>query len=448
MEYGCHRRYKRASSNHVRWLMLLSLIFHTKLDVQAFQSPGKRCPRTSYKVPIASVCLVSLTSTPAAATTSKDSFGRVQLSRKPKYYWNDIENVRHALIEFWGNLNVTSFPENLPPIPSEALLNHFERYDLRRVIAKYGGREDLSYDLGGVEIIPGKWKDSVRESMIIQALLRNESHGLRADLPPLSPQQKKALNNTGGYSGTRDQQRWSYKNKEERRPMNYWSLTQVLENLYEHLDQLSETQNRPPVWMPRPVEIRETGREDLFHAIARFGGSKEITEIAGLVPHHEWRYFEGQLILMKELTRYLDEHHGGDRMVFPTGVEIKERGYMSLYYAVQRYGGCKFLTSRFGMEPPGRASSSYLEMSFGPFSLDFAIDLLEYIRNDHLQSKAPMKPATIRIPTEYVLFQRRRSDLIDGIQKYGGYENVARRLGLAYFDADSTQLRDRRRHER
>jgi hypothetical protein len=153
---------------------------------------------------------------------------------------------------------------------------------------------------------------------------------------------------------------------------------------------------------------------------------------------------------MKELTRYLDEHHGGNRMVFPTGVEIKEKGYMSLYYAVQRYGGRKFLTSRFGMESPGRVSSSYLEMSFGPFSLDFAIDLLEYIRNDHLESKAPMKPATIRMPTEYVLFQRGRSDLIDGIQKYGGYENVARRLGLAYFDADSivSQLRDRRRRLR
>jgi hypothetical protein len=433
--------------------MLLSLIVGTRLDVQAFLTSGKRFLRTSCKTPTTpNVCIGSETSSPAVATatTSNESFGRLQLSRKPNYYWNNIENVRQALTEFWGNLNVSSFPENLPPIPSEALLNHFERYDLRRVIAKYGGREDLSYDLGGVEIIPGKWKDSVRDSMIVQQLLRNESLGLRADLPPLSPQQKKALNNTVGENLSRDQYRWSYKNKEERRPMKYWSLTQVLENLYEHLDELCETQNRPPVWMPRPVEIRESGREDLFHAIARFGGTKEITEIAGLVPHHEWHYFEGQLTLMKELTRYLDEHHGGNRMVFPTGVEIKERGYMSLYYAVQRYGGRKFLTSRFGMESPGRVSSSYLEMSFGPFSLDFAIDLLEYIRNDHLESKAPMKPATIRMPTEYVLFQRGRSDLIDGIQKYGGYENVARRLGLAYFDADSivSQLRDRRRRLR
>jgi hypothetical protein len=91
--------------------------------------------------------------------------------------------------------------------------------------------------------------------------------------------------------------------------------------------------------------------------------------------------------------------------------------------------------SRFGMEVPKRSSKSYLEMSFGPFSLDFAIDLLEYIRNDQMECKAPLKPAVIRMPTEYVLFQKGRSDLIDGIQKYGGYENVARRLGLAHFDA-------------
>jgi hypothetical protein len=77
-----------------------------------------------------------------------------------------------------------------------------------------------------------------------------------------------------------------------------------------------------------------------------------------------------------------------------------------------------------------------MDLSFGPFSIDFAIDLLEYIRNHYMQLNAPLlvKPATIRMPTEYELFQNGRNDLIEGIQKYGGYENVARRLGLAYFD--------------
>lgn len=422
----------------MRRALLLLLLLHAKLHAQAFQSPYKPfqfySPRTKSLRQLKSSASNDKLATLPIRTSAKQT-NQAPLNRKPNFYWNDIETVRNALREFWENLGITSFPENLPPIPSEALLNHFERHDLRRVITKYGGREDLAADLGGVDIIPGKWKDSVSESLIVQELLQNASHGLRADLPPLSPQQKKAAKGSSNDKDARDQARWSYKNKEERRPINYWSLAQVIESLYEHLDQVRELQNRPPVWMPRPAEIREAGRVDLFHAIARFGGGKEIAQIAGLVSYNEWRYFEGQLELMRELMRYLDEHHGGDHMHFPTATEIKENDCMSLYYAVQRYGGLKFLASRFGMNMQGRTTNSYLDMSFGPFSLDFAILLLEYVRNDHLERKAPLKPAAIRMPTEYTLFQIGRSDLIDGIQKYGGYENVARRLGLAYFDA-------------
>jgi hypothetical protein len=415
----------RASSSMMSNLLILCLISFLYVNVQAFQSPSQRCQYLSTKFWVSSLEEWELQTS------------RVPLNRKPNYYWNDIENVRLELIEFWKNVNITSFPQTRPPIPSEALLSHFERYDLRQVIAKYGGRNDLSYDLGGVEIIPGKWKDAVRDCSIMHELLQNESHGLRPDVPPLSPQQIKALRKRANetHISRASATRWTYKNKEERRPIKYWSLGKVVESLYDHLDKVCVVRNRPAVWMPRPAEIREEGREDLFHAIARFGGAKEISEIAGLVAYHEWRYFDGQLELMKALTTYLDERHGGDRMFFPTGTEIKESGCMSLYYAIQRYGGRKFLMSRFGMEVPKRSSKSYLEMSFGPFSLDFAIDLLEYIRNDQMECKAPLKPAVIRMPTEYVLFQKGRSDLIDGIQKYGGYENVARRLGLAHFDA-------------
>ncbi|KAI2501162.1 hypothetical protein MHU86_13308 [Fragilaria crotonensis] len=414
----------RASSSAKSHLLVLCLILLVNVNVHAFQSPSERFQHPTTKLWARSV------------DPLEQQISRAPQNRKPNYYWNDIENVRRELVEFWKNVNITSFPQTRPPIPSEALLSHFERYDLRRVIAKYGGRSDLSYDLGGVEVIPGKWKDAVRDSLIVQELLQNESHGLRPDVPPLSPQQKKAFRESadGTLISRVSATRWSYKCKAERRPIKYWSLGKVVESLYEHLDEIRDVLNRPAVWMPRPAEIRE-GREDLFHAIARFGGAKEIAEIAGLVAYHEWRYFDGQLELMKALTLYLDERHGGDRMFFPTCTEIKESGCMSLYYAIQRYGGRKFLMSRFGMEAPKRSHRSYLEMSFGPFSLDFAIDLLEYIRNDHMERKAPLKPAVIRMPTEYVLFQQGRSDLIDGIQKYGGYENVARRLGLAHFDA-------------
>jgi hypothetical protein len=363
-------------------------------------------------------------------------------SRKPKYYWNDIENVKHELIHFWKLLNVTSFSESQPPIPSEALLGHFERYDLRRVIAKYGGREDLSRLLGNVAIIPGKWKVAVRDSDIVQELLRNTSHGLQRDLPPLSPQQRK----TYAILPTQDRShnRWSYKDKATRKPLKYWTRSRTLQSLYEYLDDVCSTQQRPAVWMPRLAELRESGRDDLADAISRLEGATkgkvhDIAHLAGLVPYHEWKYFEGQLRLLQELRQYLDDYHDGNRKVFPKGIDLKEKKCMSLYYAVQRYGGRKFLMSRLGF--PSKSSRtiemdfSYANLKFGSFSIDFAIDLLEYIRNAQLKLKGPLKPAVIRMPTEYLLFQDQRYDLIDSIQKFGGYENVARRLGLFYFDA-------------
>lgn len=406
----------------IMWLSILCI----ELNVEAFQSQGfqLRCNSKWWAHSTKPRC-------------DAEQPSRVSPNRKPNYYWNDIENVRLELAQFWKNLNITSFPENQPPIPSEALLSHFERHDLRGVIVKYGGKDDLSYELGGVPIVPGKWKDAVRNSSIVQDLLRNESHGLLHDIPPLSPQQKKKAlleENADGTLISRKKTRWSHKSKDERRPIKYWNLGKVVDKLYEYLDAMCVKRNRPSVWMPRPAEIQEAGRKDLFHAIARFGGAKKISEIAGLVAYHEWHYFEGQLELMKALIKYVDERQGGDRTFFPTGTELKESGRMSLYYAIQRYGGRKFLMSRFGMQTQSCSSKTYLEISFGPFSLDFAIDLLEYIRHDHMEQKAPLKPAVIRMPTEYVLFQEGRSDLIDGIQKYGGYENVARRLGLGYFD--------------
>jgi hypothetical protein len=466
-------------------LLLLSLLYLQLEDAQAFQGCFVKLLQKQSLLSSASSSTSARTTSsefaaddpsPESSINSNSPRRRRSISsrRKPNYYWNDIRNVRTSFYEFWEDLNVTTTfnDRRLPPaIPSEALLNHFERYDLRQVIIKYGGREFLSEQLGGAEIIPGKWKDAVGESYLVKELVKDVAHGLHADLPPLSPQQKKKVSTSqldtdnhgeDGVAGSVDTsspdpalilltnrtQRWSYKNKETRKPMRYWSLPVLIEELYEYLDDVCLTQQRPAVWMPRPSEIQEAGREDLFHALARFGrGSgkkKDIAAIAGLVPYRECRYFEDQLQLMKDLTRYLDEHYGGNHAVFPTGSEIKENGYMSLYYAIQRYGGRKFLMSRFGMVPPGGSSdtgkkkiSLYMDLSFGPFSIDFAIDLLEYIRNHNMQLSAPLrvKPATIRMPTEYELFQNGRNDLIEGIQKYGGYENVARRLGLAYFDA-------------
>ena len=89
---------------------------------------------------------------------------QIPTKRKPRNYWQSASNLRNELIQFWTSHNVPIdriHPGQPPPIPSEYILNFFERNDLRGAIASNGGREHVSYMLGGAKIIPGKWKDAV-----------------------------------------------------------------------------------------------------------------------------------------------------------------------------------------------------------------------------------------------------------------------------------------------
>jgi len=81
--------------------------------------------------------------------------------RKPRYYWQSHDNLMRELHLFWKELNVKVNPDLPPPIPSEYLLNHFDRNDLRWGISQMGGRDNVSHMLGGAKIIPGKWRDAI-----------------------------------------------------------------------------------------------------------------------------------------------------------------------------------------------------------------------------------------------------------------------------------------------
>ena len=74
------------------------------------------------------------------------------------------------------------------------------------------------------------------------------------------------------------------------------------------------------------------------------------------------------------------------------------------------------------------------DMSWGPFDLEFAIELYALVREQQSHQKPPLKYPEIRMPTQVKLLECGTVGLrLDKkIQEYGGYENVARRLGLAF----------------
>lgn len=228
---------------------------------------------------------------------------------------------------------------------------------------------------------------------------------------------------------------------------------------YEYVDKYKDQYNRPSVWMPRPSELASQGRDDLRQAMNRFGGARGICRTAGMVPYHEWYYFEGQLELLVELKRYLDEFCGGDYKCFPTVLDIQRNGYDQLHALIQYYGGRKFLTARLSMSEKihskinqgddvvsrnrGGNSGGTVMMKFGSFDLIFAIRLLTFIREDHLKRNPPLQYPVLAMPTRAKLLSLADDDgwLDTKIDEFGGYENVARRLGLALFATESWSRR-------
>lgn len=191
----------------------------------------------------------------------------------------------------------------------------------------------------------------------------------------------------------------------------------------------------PSVWMVQMEEIANQ-YSGWRSAVVRFYGSIHVLQQeARLVPVHEWKYFERQFELMLALQEYCDEHFDGDYSKFPTVVQLKkERRHERLVRLIQDHGGSNIVASRFGMTLPHRLPNQSL--NWGPFDLECGIALMGFVRNDHLQRRSPLRPAGIFMPTRAALLELGRDGLgehlDEQIMDYGGYENVARRLGLAW----------------
>ena len=90
-----------------------------------------------------------------------------------------------------------------------------------------------------------------------------------------------------------------------------------------------------------------------------------------------------------------------------------------------------------------KVSSPRGYLRWGPFSVRFAIQLLQFIRSKYLLLNPPLSCAHISMPSESDLLRCGHVDLAAQVTRYGGYENVARRLGLLFFDVKSQQMEER-----
>lgn len=380
-------------------------------------------------------------SQPQQLVARKRQQRRKPRNRRPRNYWSNPKNLLQEIQTFWVvDCGIPSNDINAFPlmIPNEILLHHYGRHDLRAALSSAGGRDTVADLLGGARIMPGRWSEAVQEPLI-QVLLKVDPT-LSADQSPsamaTTSSTATSATTTATTADTTSQDnntnKWSH--KEDRNPKGYWSLTRVVEELYEYVEGVRGEHGRPPGWMPRPNEMAASGRDDLRQAIQRFGGSKKICQLAGMVPFREWYFFEGQLELLISLKDYIDEFGDSDYTTFPNVSDIRRNGYEQLHSLIQYYGGRKYLAHRLGMtQGCSLPTDDFVGVSWGPFDLLFAIALLNFVRQDHMRRQPPLTTPLLIMPRREKLLASSESWLHDRVELYGGYENVARRLGLAFF---------------
>jgi len=372
-----------------------------------------------------------------------------------------------------------------PPLPSEYLLNYFNRNDLRWAIAQMGGRENASHLLGGAKIIPGRWKEAMELEEVKYLLHRMEEYDEynpqeteSEQIREIRTQQSRGLMHTGSTHNDASANTNSTANLKlaslvssskslssmEMRRKEFWSKEKAIRELYQYLESYRKYKQRPAVWMPQLAELSHEGYSKLFNACSRFNSlpcvsifssfqnqDDEIHTVAGLVPFREWRFFESQLQLFIELQNYLVLHHNGSEDLFPDPSQVLMRGHKQLHELIRIHGGKTLLAQKLDMKfawdvnhlEAGNSTRTILSsnsknyLSWGPFALDFAVQLLHFIRSQYLSLNPPLSSSFISMPSEKDLLRYGHDDLARQVIRYGGYENVARRLGLAYFDGKS-----------
>lgn len=148
------------------------------------------------------------------------------------------------------------------------------------------------------------------------------------------------------------------------------------------------------------------------------------------------------MTLFVELKKYLDLYHNGSEEVFPDTSDVKKNGHHNLHALIRIHGGKVLIARKLSMKLYRGETDKEIDIHFGPITLNFAIRLLHFIRHEFMAMSPPLAYPMISMPLEQDLLRRGQDELASLVTEFGGYENIARRLGLAYFDGDNRRMND------
>lgn len=345
--------------------------------------------------------------------------GRVSVhqNRKPRGYWKSVANIDRELRDQWleaiDTINRKSKSDDLfsllypPPLPNEALLNHWNRHDLRNAIRSFGGRKILAEALTEHSqstthdkesqnknhtkcyIIPGKWKEMTGFQQhkppttphpLISMVLEHDPL-LHPERAPISRGQMKRLQSKRYGMSEEDIASWiqgtartPIRGNRKRADPGTWSRDTVTEVLCDYLGWRKRTIGIPSVWMPRLCEFENSHDipstdGQLFgylkNAISNIYGTTTSTVVAnssneispnsrgvdklcyemGLVPYRDWKQFEGFHDLMVSLKEHID-NEAAEAQSSPD-YSVFPKGY-STTWRKSGYGRLFYLVKKYG----------------------------------------------------------------------------------------------------
>ncbi|GJQ10474.1 hypothetical protein GpartN1_g2265.t1 [Galdieria partita] len=205
-----------------------------------------------------------------------------------------------------------------------------------------------------------------------------------------------------------------------KRTYGYWT---DINNIAKELEDFCKQNEFNQRIVPASQQLLSKGRGDIWYAIARKGGERRVASHLGLHCNQDWRYFEEFLYLVKEIHQFCLQHKWIGMM--PSYRTFRLAGRPDLATLILRHGGNIALGARLGLKLHHNTGKNRL-LNWGPFSIEFAIDCLEFTRQH-----CSVVEGMIRIPSKHCMLSNGREDLVHTMESYGGIVQVARRLGLA-----------------
>lgn len=354
--------------------------------------------------------------------------------RKPKGYWNDVENIRKEII----NLQPNRVDQSLSALPAPSFLRSIGRRDIDTAISNMGGYHKVADMLGFTTSSSrkpqGYWNDienlkaelsnflSAQNVIISEAAMPTLKELRAANRSDIA----KGISLHGGTAAVAS--KIGLKPTTAKKVRYYWKDWDKVEHEIrtfvaqraKHLKKLAREESIPvnkrqALRMPSQRELLTAGRGDLAEAISDYhGGFRSVANKLGLISGKKDDFFYNEFCnLAREL--YMFSREIGCDNVMPSSTVLKSEGRTDLLAAITKFGGMSSVSQRLGLQYRVRTSEVFKDWSIFRRSLLF-----------FMEAQGNLK----ELPSSRKLINFGRSDLYQAILHHGGMRTVADRMGL------------------